>query len=584
MDIFQCLALAGGLAMFLFGMSVMSGALEDLSGSKLERILEKLTSNKLKGLSIGLLVTGVIQSSSATTVMVVGFVNSGIMKLRQAIGIIMGANIGTTVTAWILSLAGIQGDSIFVKLLKPASFTPVLALIGIVILMMPQKRAKKEIGMILLGFSVLMYGMDAMSAAVKPLANNPDFANVLTMFSNPLLGVLTGLVVTAVIQSSSASVGILQALSVTGAISFGSAIPIILGQNIGTCATVMISSVGANKNAKRAALIHLYFNIIGTVVFLILFYIINSIVKFGFINEVATPAGIAIVHSLFNIFTTILFLPFTAGLEKMAYLTVKPAEDEDRMLDDFMIIDERFLSIPAFAIEQCRNLVVKMAEISFDALSLSFKMLSNYDKADAEKLLISEKRVDAYEDKLGAYLIKIRASTHKENQAVSLLLHCISDFERISDHAQNIYESAKERHKKELAFSGKAEAELKIFIKAVEEITRITLDAFKNENLDKARLVEPLEQVVDNLQIELKKRHIKRLRKGKCSIETGILFSDILTNMERVADHCSNIAIYLIQISENKFERHEYLNELRNKQDDDFMSKYIMYNGKYMLP
>lgn len=586
MDIFNILYLIGGLALFLFGMNIMGSSLENLSGSKLEKILEKLTSNRFKGVLIGLTVTSVIQSSSATTVMVVGFVNSGIMKLRQAIGIIMGANIGTTVTSWILSLSGIEGDNLLLKLLKPTSFTPILAIIGIVFLMMNKNPRRKEIGMILLGFAVLMYGMDSMSSAVKPLADIPEFANILTMFSNPILGVLAGAALTAIIQSSSASVGILQALSATGMVSFGTAIPIIMGQNIGTCATAMLSSIGANKNAKRAALVHLYFNIIGAAIFLIMFYAVDSFIHFSFVETTTNQAGIAIVHSLFNVFATLVLFPFANLLEKLAYITIKPDKEEADNENEFKAIDERFLAMPAFAIEQCRGVGIKMAELTRDCILKSLGLIDEYKKSIAGQVEINEQRIDTYEDKLGSYLIKISSNNllARDSQRISMILHCIGDFERISDHALNIVEACREIDKKELEFSDKAKQELYIYRDAVIEVINMAIDAFIEEDLNKARLVEPLEEVIDHLQIEVKKRHIKRLRKNKCTIEMGFVFSDIITNFERVADHCSNIAVCLIQISENNFETHEYLNELKKTQDPDFIKKYTLFNKKYMLP
>lgn len=589
MDIFNILTLIGGLALFLFGMNVMGNSLENLSGSKLEKILEKLTSNRFKGVLIGFLVTSVIQSSSATTVMVVGFVNSGIMKLRQAIGIIMGANIGTTVTAWILSLTGIESENIFIQLLKPTSFTPILALIGIIFLLMTKSPKKKEIGTMLLGFAVLMFGMDIMSGAVKPLADIPEFTNILVMFSNPIFGVLIGAALTAVIQSSSASVGILQALSATGLVTYGTAIPIILGQNIGTCATAMISSIGANKNAKRAALVHLYFNIIGTILFLVLFYVLNALIGFAFVEDSANQAGIAVVHTVFNLFSTVVLFPFAGLLEKLAYFTIKPDKEEavsDEGFDEFKNIDQRFLSMPAFAIEQCRGASIKMAELSRHNFLQSLDLINNYSKKTAEQIIINEDRIDAYEDRLGTYLVQIgnKNLLARDSQSVTMLLHLIGDFERISDHALNIMEACKEINKKELSFSDKAKEELSIYKDAVAEILVMAIDAFIEDDLEKARMVEPLEEVIDHLQIELKKRHIKRLRKGKCTIEMGFVFSDFLTNLERVADHCSNIAVCLIQIKENSFEMHEYVNELRKTEDKDFIAYYTRYNKKYKLP
>ena len=481
MDIFGILTLVGGLALFLYGMSIMGDGLEKVSGGKLEMLLEKLTSNPLKAVGLGAAVTAVIQSSSATTVMVVGFVNSGIMKLSQAIGVIMGANIGTTVTSWILSLTGIQGESIFVRLLKPSSFTPILAAIGIILYMSGKNSKKKDIGGIFLGFAVLMFGMEAMSGAVEPLADVPEFTSMLTMFKNPLLGVLVGAVLTAVIQSSSASVGILQALSVTGAFTYQAVIPIIMGQNIGTCVTAMLSAVGANRSAKRTAFVHLYFNIIGATVFMVLYFSLNALIGFSFSEDVVGVAGIALIHSIFNIFTTLILLPFTKGLEKLAYLTIPESEEEREAKEDteFQILDDRFLQTPAFAIEQCRSLADKMAELSKDCFLKAMKVLFAYTDAGAEEVIALENKIDVYEDKLSIYLTKLNSTNlaYNDSQNVSTLLHCIMDFERISDHAVNVVESAQEMNRKEQHFSKKAEEEMKIYGNAVEDI-----DVYKRQH------------------------------------------------------------------------------------------------------
>ena len=584
MDFFKVLTFVGGLAMFLYGMNVMGGGLEKMSGGKLEHILERLTSNKWKGLLLGMAVTAVIQSSSATTVMVVGFVNSGIMKLRQAIGIIMGANIGTTVTSWLLSLSGIEGDNFFIQLLKPTSFSPVLALIGIVLLMFSKSGKRKNLAFILLGFAVLMFGMDTMSTAVEGLKDVPEFRELFTLFSNPVLGVLAGAALTAIIQSSSASVGILQALSETGAITFGSAIPIILGQNIGTCVTAMLSSVGTTKNAKRAAVVHLYFNIIGTVVFMILFYSITAIVEIPFLDGAVTPFSIAIIHTIFNVVATLLLMPFTKLLEKLAYVTVHDGKAEDE--HEFQLLDERFLSTPSFAIDQCRTLAVKMAQLSKETLQLAIETLNNYTDEAAEKIIFNENKADEYEDKIGTYLVQLSSKdlTDKDSQSITVLLHCIGDFERISDHAVNILEASQEMHNKELHFSDKAKEELAVYVAAINEIITISFEAFANDDIKLAKTVEPLEEVIDNLRNELKKRHIKRLRKGKCTIELGFVLSDLLTNFERVADHCSNIAVCQIQIQENSFDTHEYINELKKADDITFLTKFAQYSEKYVLP
>lgn len=584
MDFFEVLSFVGGLAMFLYGMNVMGGGLEKMSGGKLERILERLTSSKWKGLLLGMAVTAVIQSSSATTVMVVGFVNAGIMKLRQAIGIIMGANIGTTITSWLLSLSGIESDDFFIQLLKPTSFSPILALIGVAILLFSKNGKKKNLAAILLGFSVLMFGMDTMSSAVEGLKDVPEFKEIFTWFSNPILGVLAGAALTAIVQSSSASVGILQSLSETGAITYSSAIPIILGQNIGTCVTALLSSVGTTKNAKRAAVVHLYFNIIGTVVFMILFYTINAFVDFTFINNSVDKVGIAIVHTVFNVVATTLLVPFTSLLEKLAYITIRDGKKEGE--DDFQLLDPRFLATPSFAIDQCRSLSVKMAQLSKETLLMAIDSLNNYTEEIAETVIANENKVDEYEDKIGTYLVQLSAKdlTDKDSQSITVLLHCIGDFERISDHAINILEAAQEMHTKELQFSDKAKEELEVFIAAINEIISTAFDAFATDDIKLAKTVEPLEEVIDNLRNELKKRHIKRLRKGKCTIELGFVLSDLLTNFERVADHCSNIAVCQIQIQENSFDTHEYINELKKAEDTFFLTKFAHFTEKYALP
>ena len=587
MDIFGVLTLVGGLALFLYGMSVMGDGLEKVSGGKLELLLEKLTSNPIKAVLLGAGVTAVIQSSSATTVMVVGFVNSGIMKLSQAIGIIMGANIGTTITAWILSLTGIQSESILIRLLKPSSFSPILALIGIILYMSGKNDRKKDIGSILLGFAVLMFGMESMSGAVEPLADVPEFTNVLTMFSNPLLGVLVGAGLTAIIQSSSASVGILQALSVTGAFTYGSVIPIIMGQNIGTCVTAMLSSIGANKGAKRTAFVHLYFNIIGAVTFMIVYYGLNAVVHFSFTNETVGVAGIALIHSLFNVFTTLVLLPFTRVLEKLAYMTIPVSPEEKVQEEDteFKVLDERFLNTPGFAIEQCRELVNRMAELSRDCFLKAMHVLSEYQESKAEEVIALENRIDVYEDKLSVYLTKLSSTnlSHTDSQNVSTLLHCITDLERISDHAVNVVESAQAMQKKDLIFSRKAMEEMKVYSNAVEEILNRMVDAFTKNDQNRAAMVEPLEEVIDKLNKEVKKRHIKRLRKGKCTIELGLILSDITTNYERVADHCSNIAVYMIQEQDTELMAHDYVNQLKDGENASFEQQVQLLEETYSL-
>lgn len=556
MDIFGVLSLIGGLAIFLYGMDLLGEGLTGASGGKLEKILEKLTSNPLKAVLLGAGVTAVIQSSSATTVMVVGFVNSGIMKLSQAVGVIMGANIGTTITSWILSLTGIESSNIFISLLKPTSFSPVLAAVGIVFLMFLKKDSLKNPGKIMIGFALLMYGMDAMSSSVAPLAEVPQFASILTAFSNPLLGMLAGMLFTAIIQSSSASVGILQALCSTGILSYATALPIIMGQNIGTCVTALLSSIGATKNGKRAAIIHLYFNVIGTVTFMIVFYALNAVIHFSFLNLTAQEFGIAVIHTAFNIITTAYLLPLRKVLEKLAYATIKLDDNEKRIMDsrsgnEFALLDDRFLEAPSLAVEHCKQVINKMADISRESLFISMSLIGGYDEEQALRVGELETRADKYEDALGTYIMKISTKNLKkeDSEMLNVMLHCIGDFERISDHACNICDSARELQQKNMQFSPKAETELDILSSAVREAVDISFDAFKSNNKNEADKVEPLEELIDTLAVELKARHIRRLREGKCTIELGFAHSDILNNLERVADHCSNIAVDVIQLS-----------------------------------
>ena len=589
MDFFSILTMLGGLALFLYGMQVMGDGLAKISGGKLEKILENLTSSKLRAVLLGLGVTAVIQSSSATTVMVVGFVNSGIMKLTQAVGIIMGANIGTTVTAWILSLAGIESNNFFMSLLKPSSFAPILALIGIVLLMFTKNSRKKDIGAILVGFAVLMFGMDTMSAAVKPLADVPEFTNLLLAFSNPIAGVLAGTVLTAIIQSSSASVGILQALCVTGAVPYSAAFPIIMGQNIGTCVTALLSAIGANKNAKRAAMIHLYFNIIGTVVFLSVFYILNAVVQFPFMDAMATPAAIAVTHSVFNVTATLLLLPFSNLLVKLACMTIRDSsEDVEAAKEDqeFLILESRFLEKPAFAVEQGRTAARRMAEDSWKALKASFDVLHDYSEEKAQKITKMESKVDRYEDELGTYLVQLNNKdlSETDSHSVSMMLHCIGDFERISDHAVNIKESADELHAKGLSFSVYAKAELRVLTAAVTKIVETAFSVFDEQDITKASEIEALEELIDELTKEMKRRHINRLRSGECTIEMGFILSDLITSMERIADHCSNIGVCVTQVRENLYDTHRHLNAMKNDQDDEFNKCLEAVRKEYLLP
>lgn len=591
MDIFGVLSLIGGLAIFLYGMDLLGEGLTGASGGKLEKILEKLTSNPVKAVLLGAGVTAVIQSSSATTVMVVGFVNSGIMKLSQAVGVIMGANIGTTITSWILSLTGIESSNIFISLLKPTSFSPVLAAVGIVFLMFLKKDSLKNPGKIMIGFALLMYGMDAMSSSVAPLAEVPQFASILTAFSNPLLGMLAGMLFTAIIQSSSASVGILQALCSTGILSYATALPIIMGQNIGTCVTALLSSIGATKNGKRAAIIHLYFNVIGTVTFMIVFYALNAVIHFSFLNLTAQEFGIAVIHTAFNIITTAYLLPLRKVLEKLAYATIKLDDNEKRIMDsrsgnEFALLDDRFLEAPSLAVEHCKQVINKMADISRESLFISMSLIGGYDEEQALRVGELETRADKYEDALGTYIMKISTKNLKkeDSEMLNVMLHCIGDFERISDHACNICDSARELQQKNMQFSPKAETELDILSSAVREAVDISFDAFKSNNKNEADKVEPLEELIDTLAVELKARHIRRLREGKCTIELGFAHSDILNNLERVADHCSNIAVDVIQSDQSEFDAHEYLDRIKNKDNQQFAKDYKAYKDKYRLP
>ena len=589
MDLFGVLTMIGGLAMFLYGMNEMGDGLAKLAGGKLEKILEKLTSKRIMAVLLGVAVTAVIQSSSATTVMVVGFVNSGIMQLSQAVGIIMGANVGTTVTSWLLSLTGIEGSSFFIQLLKPSSFAPVLAAIGIIMTMTAKdNNKKKDIGNILIGFAILMFGMETMSGAVEPLAENEKFTGILTMFSNPLLGVLAGLALTAIIQSSSASVGILQALCMTGAVSYATAIPIIMGQNIGTCVTALISSIGAKRNAKRASMIHLYFNMIGTILFFVVFYSANALVGgFRILGEPANAAGIAIVHSLFNIGSLVVLYPFADKLVRLAQLTIpETPEEKPQQADEFARLDERFLEKPGFAMELCRSAAIRMAQEAREALAHALDNMREYSDDTVDKVIAMEQNVDHYEDALGTYLVKLNNCdlSQADSRTLSILLHCIGNFERISDHAVNITESVKEMHEKNMEFSPKAREEMEIFSNALHDIVDETIEAFKNHDLDMARKIEPFEQVIDSISMEVKQRHVKRVRKGKCTIELGLLLDDIITNFERVSDHCSNIAVCMIRVHEDGFDTHEYLDLVKEEKSSWFENEYYTLTDRYALP
>lgn len=582
MTIFDVLTLIGGLCLFLFGMNIMGQALERRAGAKLSSILGKLTTGKIAGFLTGLGVTAIIQSSSATTVMVVGFVNSGLMSLRQSINVIMGANVGTTVTAWILSLSGLSGDNIFIKLLKPTSFTPILALVGIIFYMFCKSSKKKDVGTILLGFATLMFGMDAMSGAVAGLQNVPAFTSLFTMFSNPILGVLAGAVLTAILQSSSASVGILQALALSGLVPYSAAIPIIMGQNIGTCVTAMLSSIGANKNARRAAVVHLSFNIIGTVVWLAVFAAVSAIASPAILGESATSAGIAVCHSVFNILCTILLMPMSSLLEKLANKIVP--DGKSTVADNQSMLDDRLLTTPAIALERSRVLTTQMAQIAVDALRDSITSLTEYTPALAEKIREAEDETDKYEDSLGTYLVKLSSLQigDTDSAEAAKLLRVIGDFERISDHSVNIVESAEEMKAKELTFSQEAQRELQILSSAVSEIVELSLKAFTENDVNYALLVEPLEQVIDNLKEQLRANHIRRMQVGNCTVEVGFVWSDLLTNLERTSDHCSNIAMCVVDTMNGNLDIHESLKALR-RDSEEYDRNYKNYCEKYSI-
>ena len=580
MDVFDVLSLIGGLALFLYGMNVMGASLEKKAGGQLKAILGKMTDNPAKGFSLGLIVTTIIQSSSATTVMVVGFVNSGIMTLHQAVGPIMGANVGTTVTSWILSLTAIKGGGIM-DLFKPDSFVPVLAFIGIYLLMFSKKSKSKDTAVILLGFATLMTGMSAMSDAVAGLKEVPEFTNILTLFSNPVLGVLAGAVLTAIIQSSSASVGILQAISATGVVTFGTAIPLVMGMAIGTCITAVLSSIGANKNAKRTTLVHLYFNIFGTIAALVLFYGANAVFKFDFFNNIANEVGIAVVNTAYKLFCVIMWSPMLGVLEKMAVKSIKDTEEKEK----YEILDERLFATPAVAVDRCREVTKTMAEISVEAIEKSLLSLREYSDELGEEIVKAEKKVDKYEDKLGSYLVKVSSLELSDSDSVETtkLLHLISDFERISDHAVNVLKSAEEISEKKLAFSEKAQSEISMIAKAVGEIVKLAYKSFADNDLESAYKVEPLEQVVDDLRDAIKLKHIRRLQEGRCTIELGFVLNDLLTDLERVSDHCSNIAGLVIEMTHSEMDIHKYLKKIKKSPDSEFSKLYEAYTNEYKI-
>ena len=581
MDIFNVLTMIGGLCLFMFGMNIMGQALERRAGDKLRSLLGKLTTGKAAGLLTGLGVTAVIQSSSAVTVMVVGFVNSGLMTLKQAINVIMGANIGTTVTAWILSLAGIDSGNIFVKLLKPTSFTPILALIGIILYMFCKNSKKNDTGMILLGFATLMFGMETMSGAVSGLGSIPAFQNLFILFKNPILGLLAGAVLTAIIQSSSASVGILQALAVTGQVSYGAAIPIIMGQNIGTCVTAMLSSVGANKNAKRAAMVHLSFNVIGSVVWLAVFCVIKAVFTPVILNESASLFGIAVAHSAFNVLCTILMLPLTGFLEKMVNKLLPDTKQQETESD----LDERLLTTPSIALERCHEVAVKMAKTAVATLTEGLDSLHRYTPEFSESIHKKEEITDRYEDMLGTYLVHLSTKqiSEQDSAEAAKLLKIIGDFERIADHGVNLLDSAEEMKEKGVSFTNSAESEFQVISSAVYEILELALTAFLNDDITAAEKVEPLEQVIDILKEKLRTSHILRMQQGACSIDAGFVWSDLLTNLERTSDHCSNIAGCVIDIAHRNMNIHESLRDFRND-NEDFRTQFKAYKEKFKLP
>lgn len=580
MTIFNALNLIGGLCLFLFGMNLMGQALERRAGSGLRSLLEKMTQNRLMGLLAGLGVTAVIQSSSATTVMVVGFVNSGLMTLRQSIGVIMGANIGTTVTAWILSLSGIEGSSLLVQMFKPSTFTPILALVGIILYMFCKADKKKDTGMILLGFATLMFGMEAMSSAVSSLRNVPQFREIFLMFSNPILGVLVGAVLTGIIQSSSASVGILQALASTGQVTYGAAIPIIMGQNIGTCVTALLSSIGTNKNARRAALVHLNFNVIGATVGIVLFYVVRAVAAPVLLGQAASEWGIAVAHSIFNILCTAVLLPMGGLLEKLVLRLVPEGKQPQREAE----LDERLLATPALALERCRTLIADMASYSMESLRESLNAITAYNQKPAEHIREDEAKTDHYEDIIGSYLVKLSARKIGESDSAlaAEYLRIIGDFERIADHSVNILESAEEMQQKGIAFSAAALQEYATMAGAVREVTALAYDSFVSGDVQAARQVEPLEQVIDDLKEEMRTRHIRRMQQGSCGIEAGFIWSDLLTNLERVSDHCSNIACCMIEGADHNLHRHEVLQSIRGS-GEIFDREYSSYRQKYAL-
>ncbi len=581
MDIFSIFTLFGGLAFFLYGMNVMSSGLEKLSGGKLEKMLNSITSNPFNALVLGAGITIAMQSSSALTVMLVGLVNSGIMNLSQTIGVIMGSNIGTTLTAWILSLSGIESNNFFLQLLKPESFSPIIAIFGILLIMVSKKDKNKNIGTLMIGFSILMCGMHFMADSMKPLAEIPQFTNILTAFNNPILGIIVGTIFTGIIQSSAASVGVLQALSITGGITFGMAIPIIMGQNIGTCVTALISSIGVGTNAKRVSVVHISFNVVGTVVFLLIFYLGHIIFNFSFLKSAINPFQIAVCHTVFNIATTVLLFPFINQLEKIAMTVIKDKKVE---AEDNVFLDERLLLTPAFAIKECEILTIKMAVIAKKNFFRSLKMLNNFSEKRMEKIQRKEPIIDKYEDKLGTFLVNLSTKnlSDSDSREISMLLSTIGDLERIGDHAINILKVAKELHEKNINLSDNVKQELQLIIEALSEIMETTIDSICNNDTKKAKMVEPLEQVIDILVSDARDKHIKRIQSRECTLTDGFIYSEILNNIERVSDHCSNIAVYQIQVNKSSFDKHAYLNNVKSFKDAEFNENFDMYKNKYL--
>ncbi len=580
MDIFSVFTLCGGLAFFLFGMNIMSNSLEKMAGGKLERTLKRMTSNPMKSLLLGAGITIAIQSSSAMTVMLVGLVNSGVMELGQTVGVIMGSNIGTTLTAWILSLSGIESDNVWVNLIKPESFSPLVALVGILLIMISKKQKRRDIGRIFMGFSILMYGMELMAASVSPLKDMPEFATILTAFNNPMLGVLVGALVTGVIQSSAASVGILQALAITGSITYGMAIPIIMGQNIGTCVTAILSSIGVSRNAKRVAAVHISFNIIGSAICLVLLYGVGSVIDLPFMGKTASAVSIALCHTIFNVFTTVMLLPSAKQLEKLACVLVKT----DTKKDQFAFLDPLLLRTPGAAINESVSMVGEMSKVARENVLLAVEQLESYSSVRETKILENEDKLDIYEDRLGDYLVQIsrHGLSGESSRQVSRLLHSIGDFERMGDHALNVQESAQELHDKQLEFSDAARRELKVLMGALEDIMDQAMGCFASNDPEAAVRVEPLEETIDRLIEEIRLRHIDRLQCGACTIQLGFVLNDLLTNFERISDHCSNIAVSVIEMSRRDVDAHTYLHNI--KHDSNFVRDLQIDMSRYTLP